>query len=835
MEYIGEHLLPGKIGHFFIILSFVASLLAAVSYFFATQRRETSEEHSWKTIGRISFTLHGFSVFIVVATIFYIMTNHYYEYHYVWEHVSEDLPMKYIFSAFWEGQEGSFLLWMFWHVVLGFVLMFSAKTWESPILSTLSFIQLFISSMILGVHLGFGAEELKFGSNPFVLLRDVLQAPIFTSGDYLRQITGNGMNPLLQNYWMTIHPPTLFLGFASTVVPFCFAIAGLWTNCHKEWLKPAMPWASFSAAILGIGILMGSAWAYEALSFGGYWAWDPVENTSLVPWLIMIAGVHTNLIARNTGYSIKSTYIFYLLSFIMIVYSTFLTRSGILGDTSVHAFTEMGLENQLVLFILTFAFLSIFLYFKKRSKIPSPQKEEAGSSKEFWMFIGALVLTFSAILITVSTSLPVYNKIAEIFNPAHEAITIKDQEPHHNKYQLWIAVLISLLSGFAQFLRFKEFNWKSHLSKFSKHASVSILIAGGFTFLTTLWIKVIAWQYLLLLFSGIFTVVANMGYIITFLKGNLKMASSALAHTGFGLMVVGIIASGLNKTHISTNPFAQRGLISEDMLSSNVLLLKGVPMFMSGYEVTYLSDTLEGNLRQFRVNFKKEDNSESFDVYPSATYNNQVTKVAAYNPSTKRYLGKDIFTLFILPRTEADIEEKRKYEDSLNYEPYQAFINDTIYTKSSYAIIKEINYEPVHPDYTKEQGDLAVSVKMSVHKLNADTSWQVEPVTVIRGNFLYNYPAVIPELSMRIRVPELIFERFFEKEPLNYSDFVLKDGDEISYNGMKVSFNGFNTNPNHPTYLKEEGDIAVSAILKVKVLLKLKDSFRSTTNLFDQR
>ena len=269
------------------------------------------------------------------------------------------------------------------------------------------------------------------------------------------------MNPLLQNYWMTIHPPTLFLGFASTVVPFCFAIAGLWTNQHKEWLKPVMPWASFSAAILGIGILMGSAWAYEALSFGGYWAWDPVENTSLVPWLIMIAGIHTNLIARNTNYSVKSTYIFYLLSFIMIVYSTFLTRSGILGDTSVHAFTEMGLENQLVLFILTFTFISLFLYFKRQKHIPAPQKEEASSSKEFWMFIGALVLLFSAILITVSTSLPVYNKIAEVFNPTHEAITIKDQEPHHNKYQLWIAVLISLLSGFAQFFRFKEFNWKA--------------------------------------------------------------------------------------------------------------------------------------------------------------------------------------------------------------------------------------------------------------------------------------------------------------------------------------------------------------------------------------
>src|SRR5690606_32062162 len=147
------------------------------------------------------------------------------------------------------------------------------------------------------------------------------------------------------------------------------------TNQHREWLKPVMPWASFSAAVLGIGILMGSAWAYEALSFGGYWAWDPVENTSLVPWLILIAGIHTNLIAKNTEYSIKSTYIFYLLAFILVVYSTFLTRSGIVGDTSVHAFTAMGLENQLIFFILLFSGIAIVSYFLKRKNIPAPKKE----------------------------------------------------------------------------------------------------------------------------------------------------------------------------------------------------------------------------------------------------------------------------------------------------------------------------------------------------------------------------------------------------------------------------------------------------------------------------
>jgi cytochrome c-type biogenesis protein CcmF len=145
--------------------------------------------------------------------------------------------------------------------------------------------------MIVGVSV-FG---LKAGSNPFMLLRNsgVLDnAPVFYDmngamrQDYLSLIKdGNDLNPLLQNYWMVIHPPVLFLGFASTVIPFAFAIGGLWTKRFTEWTKAALPWALFSAAVLGLGIMMGAAWAYESLNFGGYWAWDPVENASLVPWL----------------------------------------------------------------------------------------------------------------------------------------------------------------------------------------------------------------------------------------------------------------------------------------------------------------------------------------------------------------------------------------------------------------------------------------------------------------------------------------------------------------------------------------------------------------------
>ena len=122
---------------------------------------------------------------------------------------------------------------------------------------------------------------------------------------------GNGLNQTLQNYWMVIHPPILFLGFASTIVPFAYAVAGLWTKNYGGWIKSSLPWSLFSAAILGLGIMMGARWAYESLSFGGYWAWDPVENASLVPWLVLIAGVHTQLIYNSTGRALRPTFFFY--------------------------------------------------------------------------------------------------------------------------------------------------------------------------------------------------------------------------------------------------------------------------------------------------------------------------------------------------------------------------------------------------------------------------------------------------------------------------------------------------------------------------------------------
>ncbi|MBK7407656.1 MAG: cytochrome c biogenesis protein CcsA [Saprospirales bacterium] len=829
IQYIGEHLLPGKLGHLAVLLSFVAGLLASISYLMRTLR---PEERNWLAMGRWSFGLHAVSVFAIIGVIFFIMANQYYEYQYVFAHVNEDLPQQYILSAFWEGQEGSFLLWMFWHAVLGLILMRTGKQWESPVLFSVALVQVFIASMLLGIF-SWGDDPFKLGSNPFMLLRDAMDAPIFAQADYLAKIQGNGLNPLLQNYWMTIHPPTLFLGFASVTIPFAFALAGLITGKHQEWLRPALPWALFSGAILGLGILMGGAWAYEALSFGGYWAWDPVENMSLVPWLVLIAGIHTNLVARNTGYSIKGTYFFYLLSFLLVLYSTFLTRSGVLGSTSVHAFTEMGLEWMLVGFISVFALLGFIPLIWQSRHIPSPNKEEPLASKEFWMFIGTLILFFSAAMITASTSLPVYNKIRTFFDPEFVGRVITDAVPHYNKYQLWIGTFIGLFSGAVQFLRWKEVNWKKNASRFFTHIGIAALGAAALTALCSLWIHLHAWQYVVLLFFGLFTLFSNLDYLIFFIKGNIKAAGSTISHIGFGVMIVGILASGLNKQHISTNPFAQRGLIDEERLDRNIMLFKDMPMYMSGYRVTYLDDAFEGNNRKYSILFENLDTRgqavKTFTLQPTALYDNKMQKVAAYNPSTKHYLSEDIFThIASIPMTEADVAFARENEDSLKYQVLSVnsrsatTLLDTVFASGNAVVrefgvrLEELVYAPTHPSYEPEKGDLTIGARLAITDIKKDTTFYAEPMLVLRGALLYTYPVHIQPLALKVRLrEELVPLAFPLEEDLNYEELSFKQGDRVDWNGYQILFKGFDKAPRHPNYQKEETDIAVGAMLEV--------------------
>ncbi len=264
---------------------------------------------------------------------------------------------------------------------------------------------------------------------------------------------GVGLNQLLQNYWMVIHPPVLFLGFASTIVPFAFAIAGLWKKEYGGWTKQALALVIvLRRRILGLGIMMGAYWAYESLSFGGYWAWDPVENASLVPWLILVAGIHTQIVYQFYR-ALFRCHLFLLYSQLFAGFVFYLPHpqrrsAGYFGTRIYRQRYELAAAGTGVCFPGAFA---CGCSLRRYKKIPHIAKEENSYSREFWMFIGALVLFLSSVFIMVATSLPVINKIFG-YSFHHRR---RPRVPY-NRIQVFVAVVLGVLTAVTQYLKYKN-------------------------------------------------------------------------------------------------------------------------------------------------------------------------------------------------------------------------------------------------------------------------------------------------------------------------------------------------------------------------------------------
>ncbi len=756
MEYIGEHLLPGQIGHFFVILSLVASLVATVAFFKTNHVVIPQHKQSWLRIARVAFLLETVSVIAIFVALFYIISHHYFEYKYVWQHSSLDLPSEYLLSCFWEGQEGSFMLWSFWHCVLGWVVIARGGKWEAPVMGVVSFAQFCLATMIIGIYI----FDYKIGTNPFVLMRNeglLDNAPIFRGengelrADYLSFLKdGSGLNTLLQNYWMVIHPPVLFLGFASVLLPFAYAVAGLINKDHS-WAKPVIPWTSFSAAALGLGITMGAAWAYESLTFGGYWAWDPVENASLVPWLILIAGLHTNLVYRSTGYSLRTTYLFYILAFVFILYSTFLTRSGVLGDTSVHAFTGADMNVQLISFVLVFLLPSLYLFFRNRKHIPTIHKEEQTYSREFWMFIGSLVFFLSAIIITSKTSVPVFNKIfgTEIAPP-------EDVEFSYNQVQIFIAILIGLLTAVTQYFRYRD----TPKALFGRRILWPTIVSVIFSLLISLFGNVDYDKYgagfliaiHLAVFAAVYSVVANASYIWLVLRGRIKAAGASVAHVGFGLMLVGILISSSKKTVLSWNTTGISILDKDgdENPAENLTLFKGVRTDMTTYHVTYVRDTINAadKKKHFELKFEKKSNGETFFLYPDVIKNNKGMEGFAANPDARHYLHKDIF-VYVTSFLEANAN------DTTTFRPVKMKAGDTTFYSNGMVVLNKVLVNPPNNERTIMPGENAMMFDMTVISKEG-TFYKLTPGLAIRGTAVRDLPDTVLAQSLIVKFNKIL-------------------------------------------------------------------------------
>ncbi len=752
MNYIGEHLGYGTFGHFLTLLTLVASLVAAISFFYANKQTDIALKQSWLKIARLSFLTQTISIFIIFGLLLFLIANHYHEYFFAWNHSSRTLQMQYLLACIWEDQSGSFLLWAIWNCVLGWIFIKKQKEYEAPVLTVVSFAQFAIATMVIGVYL-FGQ---KIGNNPFALLRNELNAPmLFQNADYLnfpKIYEGNDLNVLLQNYWMVIHPPILFLGFASTIIPFGFAYAGLINKKH-DWAKAALPWTSFSAGILGLGIMMGAAWAYESLSFGGYWAWDPVENASLVPWITLVAGLHTNVVYKSTGFSLRSTYFFYIISFTLVLYSTFLTRSGILGDTSVHAFTGADMTLQLMLFVLVFFLPLMYLYFKRYKSIPTIKKEEDTYSREFWMFVGSLVLFLSAAVIIAKTSIPVYNKIFGTKIAAPE-----EPEFAHNQIQIFVAIIIGILTAIGQFLKYKNTDKPVFYKKLLIPTAIALLVGVlisyfgninydkfGIGFLTAIHIAI---------FSSVYAVIANANYLFVGLKGKMKAAGASVAHVGFGLVLVGILISSSKKAVLSWNTtgVAVFKKNKQEDPAENITLFKGVRTDMSrgNYHVTYVDNTYDEHTRKKHFNLKFEDKTskEVFYLHPDALKANKGMEGFSFNPDKKHYWNRDIF-IYISSFIENTLEDTAKFQSK------QIKIGDTLFYNNGRMVLTEVDRSLDAIKKIEPKADAGLSLKIGVFS-KTGSRYEISPkVALVGGNPIMLPDTLIAE-SMIVKFNKLI-------------------------------------------------------------------------------
>jgi len=783
----------GKIGELFVALSFACAAIAAISYFIAN-KKPGGEKSGWEALGKYSFLIHGISVAGIFTTLFVLIATHQYQYNYVWAHSSNELPVYYMISCFWEGQEGSFLLWQFWHSVLGAILIFRGGEWRNIVISVIASVELILSSMVLGIFLneavvkfllagalfaagfylllgfrqirlqtlsmepetknkagnglfqlsgaifamlltalllrgnsGFGSGQFeadgafssvafaffllfglvfvllflqsvyhrlsandrlrssgtemlsagfvlacgivlalsetgawKLGSTPFLTLKAAFPGnAIYQLDPDFVPANGSGLNSLLQNYWMVIHPPTLFLGFASTVVPFAFVIGALLNGKYTEWIRPATPWTIFSVMILGIGIIMGGYWAYETLNFGGYWNWDAVENASLVPWLIGIGSIHSMISFRNSKMFLKLTMGMVIATFILVLYSTFLTRSGILGETSVHTFTDLGLSGQLLVLLFAYFFSVILLFVVRWNDIPVISKNIHFWSKDFFLFAAVLVFVFTSIGITISTSLPVINKIFGTNLAAPAALQF-----FYFRWNVWFAVLIGVLSGIGQFLYWKKVERKDLGNAIFRPFLIAILLASAIIVLLAFstmqfsfegeyraWLQEAEtmegftgkisryFQFGLFIFadeillaSALFSVFANLDIIIQLSRKKEKLfrvTGGSIAHVGFGLMLVGILFSSGYDTIVSTNfsPGDLQFFEREQDRKDNVMLHPMVPKIINGYQVTYVGkkealppvsdiEIIEERDREIKVRFRDSRGETYADWMP---------------------------------------------------------------------------------------------------------------------------------------------------------------------------------------------------------------------------
>ncbi|MFI5386755.1 MAG: cytochrome c biogenesis protein CcsA [Fimbriimonadales bacterium] len=647
----------GYFGRFCVFLAIALFAVAAVGWLL------TPRNESLTKIAARSFTAGCVSLFGAFASLATLFIETRLEYTYVYDHGDASNAIPYRIAGIWAGQQGSFLLWACCSAFFGLLAVRGTGILRRWFTIAYSGFLLALASIL--------AYESPFGLNR-------------VGGQPVVPASGEGLTPALQNYWVTIHPPTIFLGFGALTVLAAYAFSALATNKPKEWAPMVRPWAIISLTVTGLGLCMGGFWAYETLGWGGFWGWDPVENVSFVPWIFSAAFVHGLMVQITKKTWVIPNLLLGGLPFILFVYGTFLTRSGVLNETSVHSFANMDhmalwlLAGFGVVSIATFLWLWVWRALQYRKESAPSEAPPKGLHREGLFRLGAWLMAGLGLGAAIGMSWPWFTALA-----GQKPKVVEAGLYHHTLVWLYIPLMIAMSLGPLVAWRgmgAREFTnriWgvfcvtiavvgvmmmivgrSPHIHSITADNYIDILRFPSIKILhlpaTNIRVGLMAWILILTSLSA-FVAVANIWRISELIKRSKMSAAAFLAHVGVAVLMAGLIIS---------QGFEQKETIN---------VAEGSHAIGLGYFVSYKGMTSDTFDRNNKVLFDVQRGDEKWTASPGyyLTDGGDEGDRPMVWPHIQSHPFYDIYFSLNPPSNEIGVETTLKPGETKNINGYQ--------------------------------------------------------------------------------------------------------------------------------------------------------------------
>ena len=489
-----------QLGSFAVLFALALSVYALFAGGLALLRPDALGERVGETARRAGIATF-FAVALAALCLVTAAFQNNFSLAYIYHHSNRDLPVAYKFAALWSGQEGSLLFWSLLLAAYGLVLRVRHNIDR----------RLFAyASVIIAAVQVFFLLLVNFAANPFAMMQGTLPTD------------GAGLNPLLQYPEMVIHPPMLYLGYVGFTVPFAFALGALMMRYPGEkWIHITRRWTMVTWGFLTCGIFLGAHWAYSVLGWGGYWGWDPVENASLMPWLTGTAFLHSVMMQEKRGMlKIWNMWLIFA-TFLLCIFGTFLTRSGVVS--SVHAFAQSSIGNWFVGFLALVFAVCVAAFVKNRSHLQSENRLESLVSRESSFLFNNLILLVACFTVLWGTLFPILSEWVQ----GHK-VTVGP--PFFNRVNVPVALLLLLLTAVGPLLAWRKTSFESlkrnfSIPAFAAVATAIVLIALGMR----------PWQAQSALYS-LMTICLAVGVTVTVFSEFVRGGRVIARHTGQTLL-----------------------------------------------------------------------------------------------------------------------------------------------------------------------------------------------------------------------------------------------------------------------------------------------------------